>query len=268
MRFAFHKMHGLGNDFVVIDARSAPVVIDAGVARGICDRRQGIGCDQLILIEAADGADAAMRIWNPDGSEAGACGNASRCVAMLLGDGAAIDTPGGRITARVAGDLIEIDMGLPRFHWEAVPLAYPLDTLDVPVGWGDLGHGTALSVGNPHIVFFVAEDAEVDLATLGPLIEHDALFPERINVGVARVTGSSAIRLDVWERGAGLTRACGTGACAAAVAAVRRRLVNGPVTVTLPGGDLEIDWTPGTSIRMRGPATHVFTGEADLGAFA
>ena len=151
-------------------------------------------------------------------------------------------------------------MGAPRFGWEEIPLAYAMDTAAMPVGWEDLQDGAAVNVGNPHIVFFVGDADAVDLARLGPLIEHDPLFPERVNVNVASFEGD-AIRLRVWERGAGLTAACGTGACATAVAAIRQRLVASPVEVRLPGGSLTIDWAAGGTIRMSGPATHVFTGE-------
>lgn len=263
----FHKMHGLGNDFVVIDARSGVVPMTARRARAIADRRTGIGCDQLIVLEPDDVAIARMRIWNADGSEVEACGNASRAVALLLGRPATLATLGGTIAIAPEGDGATVDMGLPRFDWDAIPLAYAMDTAALPVAWEALANPAVINVGNPHAVFFVADAAAVDLERLGPSIEHDPLFPERVNVNVATVTGPSHIRLRVWERGAGETRACGTGACATAVTAIRSRRVSGPVTVTLPGGDLVIDWSPGNTIRMTGPATHVFTGEADWAAF-
>jgi diaminopimelate epimerase len=256
-------MHGLGNDFVVIDARLAPVPMDADRARAIADRREGIGCDQVIVIERSDIADARMRIWNADGGEVEACGNASRAVALLLGEASTLETGGGLLRLAIDGVLATVDMGLPRFEWSEVPLAYPLDTRAVPVGWDDLAGGQALNVGNPHIVFFVDNWSAVDLERLGPQIEHDALFPDRINVNVATVEAPDRIRLRVWERGAGLTRACGTGACATAVAAIRSGLVETPVTVVLPGGELLIDWALGRTITMSGPAAHVFTGETD-----
>lgn len=262
MALRFHKMHGLGNDFVVVDARREAVAIDGPRARAIADRHEGIGCDQVILLEPSGRADAAMRIWNADGGEAEACGNASRCVALLLGTPATVETAGGMLRLEADGAEPSVDMGEPRFGWDQVPLAYPLDTARLPVAWEDLAYPAALSVGNPHVVFFVADVDEVPLDRLGPLIEHDPLFPERVNVGVAAVTGANALDLRVWERGAGLTRACGTGACAAAVAAIRRGLVASPVAVALPGGTLRIAWAPGGDIAMSGPATHVFTGEA------
>jgi diaminopimelate epimerase len=266
MRFGFHKMHGLGNDFVVIDARAESVSIDPVRARAIADRQRGIGCDQLILLEASELGDLRMRIFNADGAEVEQCGNALRCVAQLTG-AERIETQAGLVSASVGSGMVTVDMGAPCFGWDEVPLAYAIDTTDVPVGWGDLAHGTAVNVGNPHIVFFVADLDQVPLAALGPEIEHDPLFPERVNVNVAEVIGPASLRLRVWERGSGLTQACGTGACATAVAAIGRRLVESPVTVSLPGGELSIAWASGENIRMSGPATHVFSGEAELEAF-
>jgi diaminopimelate epimerase len=266
MRFAFHKMHGLGNDFVVIDARTQSVAIDSRHARAIADRRTGIGCDQLILLERSEAADLRMRIFNADGGEVEQCGNALRCVVQLT-DAKQIETAGGLVEASVDAAGISIDMGQPRFGWEDIPLSYALDTAALPVGWDGLENGAAVNVGNPHIVFFVDDLVAVPLERLGPEIEHDPLFPERVNVNVAQVTGPAALRLRVWERGVGLTRACGTGACATAVAAIRRGLAQSPVTVSLPGGDLNIAWSPSGSILMTGPATLVFSGEAELEAF-
>ncbi len=254
----FRKMHGLGNDFVVFDARAEAVAMDADRARALADRRTGIGCDQVILLEPSDVADVRMRIWNSDGGEVEACGNAARCVA-LLGAGT-IETAGGILRAEANGAAATIDMGTPRFGWDEIPLAYAMDTAAMPVGWEALQSPAAVNVGNPHVIFFVDDSAAVDLARLGPMIEHDPLFPERVNVNVASREGD-AIRLEVWERGAGLTRACGTGACATAVAAIRRGLATSPVEVRLPGGALAIAWTPGGTIRMSGTATQVFTGE-------
>ncbi|HMG46468.1 MAG TPA: diaminopimelate epimerase [Allosphingosinicella sp.] len=250
----FHKMHGLGNDFVILDARDGAVAMDEARARAIADRRTGIGCDQVILLEPSDVADVKMRIWNADGSEVESCGNATRCVIML--GASTIETKAGILS----GDTGGIDMGAPRFGWDEIPLAYAMDTAAMPVGWEELQEPSAVNVGNPHVVFFVADVDKVDLARLGPIIEYDPLFPARVNVNVAAFEGD-AIRLRVWERGAGLTAACGTGACATAVAAIRSRQIEGPVEVRLPGGSLTIDWAPGGTIRMSGPATHVFTGE-------
>ncbi|MGQ0559310.1 MAG: diaminopimelate epimerase [Sphingosinicella sp.] len=258
----FRKMHGLGNDFVIVDAREGAVAIDADRARALCDRHTGIGCDQLILLEPSDAADLKMRIWNADGGEVEACGNAARCVALLEEGVTHIETKGGTIRASANGRLATVDMGEPRFGWEEIPLAYAMDTAALPVGWEDLERPAAVNVGNPHLVFFVADAEAVELERLGPQIEQDPLFPERINVNVASIEGE-AIRLRVWERGAGLTLACGPGACATAVAAIRRGLAKSPVEVRLPGGPLTIEWQPGESIRMSGPAPYVFSGEIE-----
>lgn len=263
----FFKMHGLGNDFVVIDGRAHPVAMTPARARAIADRRTGIGCDQLILLGPSTKADAHMRILNADGSEVEACGNASRAVALLLGGTSRVETLGGIITLEARGDGACVDMGPPRFDWTDIPLAYAMDTRTMPVGWDGLDSPAAVNVGNPHVIFFVADADAVDLARLGPMIETDPLFPARINVNVASLIGDNHLKLRVWERGAGLTQACGTGACATAVAAIRAGLVAAPVRVTLPGGDLEIAWTPGQSIQMTGPATLVFSGETDWSRF-
>ena len=254
----FRKMHGLGNDFVIFDTREGAVAMDAARARAIADRRTGIGCDQVILLEPSDLADVRMRIWNSDGGEVESCGNATRCVASL--GNRTIETAGGLLSARMDGADAVVDMGRPRFGWEEIPLAYAMDTAAMPVGWEDLEEPFAVNVGNPHVVFFVKDADAVDIERLGPIIEHDPLFPARVNVNVASFDGE-AIRLRVWERGAGETQACGTGACATAVAAIRQRLTEGPVAVRLSGGALTIDWEPGGTIRMRGPAQLVFTGE-------
>ena len=263
----FHKMHGLGNDFVVIDARGEALAMTPARAQAIADRRTGIGCDQLILVSADDTADVAMRIWNADGSEVSACGNASRCVAQLVGHDCTIATPAGLLSATIENGGASVDMGAPRFGWQEIPLAYAMDTVGMPVGWGALEGPAAVNVGNPHLVFFVDDVDAVPLDELGPRIEHDALFPERINVNVAQVIDRGHIRARTWERGAGLTRACGTGACATAVAAIRAKLVDEAVEVALPGGMLRLSWTPGGSILMAGPASHVFTGAFDPEAF-
>lgn len=254
-------MHGLGNDFVVVDARDEGFAFDQASARAVGDRRTGVGCDQLIVVGSSEAADVSMRIWNADGSEVSACGNATRCVALLVGRDCTIETAAGLLHARLSGDGVSVDMGAPRFGWDAIPLAYAMDTAGLPTGWGVLEQPFAVNVGNPHVIFFVDDVAAVPLGEIGPEIETDALFPERVNVNVAQVIDRRTVRSRTWERGAGLTQACGTGACAVAVAAVSRRLVDAPVTVELPGGRLTIDWAPGGRILMTGPATHVFTGE-------
>jgi len=272
MRIGFTKMHGLGNDFVVLDARERPIPeIDAVAAAAIADRHTGIGCDQLILLEPSANADLRMRIFNADGSEVEACGNATRAVGLLHGQAAQIETLGGILNVAPGAGGIAVELGRPRFEWDAIPLAYPLDTHAMPVAWEELVEPIAVNVGNPHAIFFVPDCDAVDLARLGPAIENDPLFPQRVNVNVATVVSRSAVRLRVWERGAGLTRACGTGACATAVGAMRRGLVEREVTVSLPGGDLTIAWRQDGTIVMTGPAAESFRGEfeaADYGLYA
>ncbi|MEO7178405.1 MAG: diaminopimelate epimerase [Allosphingosinicella sp.] len=263
MKRRFRKMHGLGNDFVIFDGREAPLEMTKARVRSLADRRTGIGFDQLIVIEPSDVADIRMRIWNGDGGEVESCGNASRCVALLLGGEARIETAGGLLSTSASGAAAIVDMGAPRFGWDEIPLAFPMETAAMPVGWEALREPFAVNVGNPHVVFFVEDAEAVQLERLGPLIETDALFPERINVNVASVE-QGAIRLRVWERGVGLTQACGTGACATAVAAVSRKLALSPVEIRLPGGILSVAWAPGGTIRMSGPATDVFEGEVTL----
>lgn len=260
MRIPFRKMHGLGNDFVVIDAREAAVSMTAARAAALADRRTGIGCDQLIVLEPSDVADVRMRIFNNDGSEVEACGNASRAVGLLLGGTQSIETLGGLIRSEARPDGVSVDMGAPRLRWDEIPVSYAMDTLEMPVGWEDLENPVGVNVGNPHVIFFVDDADAVDLARLGPLIENDPLFPERINVNVASVVGPDHLKLRVWERGAGLTRACGTGACATAVAAIRRKLTGRKVRIDLPGGPLTITWPEGGTIDMTGPATLSFEG--------
>lgn len=269
MRAAFTKMHGLGNDFVVLDTRAAPLPpVTAALARALADRRTGIGCDQLIVLEESQVADFRMRIYNADGGEVEACGNATRAVAILHGLSAQIETAGGILAVQPGEGGAAVDMGQPRFEWNAIPLAYAMDTAALPVGWEDLEQPAAVNVGNPHAVFFVDDCDAIELDRLGPQIERDPLFPERVNVNVATIENRSTIRLRVWERGAGLTRACGTGACATAVAAIRRGLVENEVTVTLPGGSLLISWGEDGRVTMTGPATESFRGTFDWGDFA
>lgn len=270
MRVPFIKMHGLGNDFVVLDARDEPLpaVITDQFASSLANRRTGIGCDQLIVLERSDTQAFRMRIYNSDGGEVEACGNATRAVALLHGEPVQIETAGGVLSLEPTQDGACVDMGQPRFDWDAIPLAYPMDTANMPVGWDMLDAPMAVNVGNPHVVFFVDQIEAIDLTQIGPRIEHDPLFPERINVNLASIAGDDHIDLKVWERGAGLTSACGTGACATAVAAIRKGLVGNSVLVSLPGGDLTIDWREGESIRMTGPATEAYRGSFNWEDFA
>jgi diaminopimelate epimerase len=269
MRASFTKMHGLGNDFVVLDTRTQPLPpVTAALARALADRRTGIGCDQLIVLDESEVADFRMRIFNADGGEVEACGNATRAVALLHGMPAQIETPGGILAVQPGEGGAAVDMGEPHFEWEAIPLAYAMDTLALPVGWDELEQPAAVNVGNPHAVFFVDDCDAIELERLGPQIERDPLFPERVNVNVATVENDANIRLRVWERGTGITRACGTGACATAVAAMRRGFVQNEVTVTLPGGPLLIAWGEDGRITMTGPATESFRGSFDWGDFA
>jgi diaminopimelate epimerase len=264
MRRHFHKMHGLGNDFVILDARDQPFEVTPALAKAIADRRTGVGCDQLILLQPSDRADLRMRIWNSDGGEVESCGNATRCVVQLTG-ARTIDTAGGLLEGQTLGAEVEVAMGEPRFGWDEIPLAYPMDTAALPMAWDGLERPFAVNVGNPHLVFFVPDAREVPLAELGARIENDSAFPERINVNVATYV-HSRLKLRTFERGAGETLACGTGACASAVAAIATKRAQSPVRVDMTGGSLVIDWSPGQPIRMRGGATHVFEGELDLEA--
>ncbi len=259
-------MHGLGNDFVIIDARHKEIDLSAAQAAAIADRHSGIGCDQLIILRPSGQADVRMQIFNADGGEVEACGNAARCVTKLLGEESRIETAGGIIVGSATADGAIVDMGQPRFEWQSIPLAYAMDTLRMPVGWEDLENPAAVNVGNPHVIFFVDDSNVVELERLGAMIEVDPLFPDKVNVNVAHLA-DGIVHLRVWERGVGLTRACGTGACAAAVAAIKRGLVTSPVQVDLPGGSLTISWKDGETIQMQGPTTYVFAGEADWAQF-
>lgn len=264
MKRRFDKMHGLGNDFVIVDAREEPFEVTAVLARAIADRRTGVGCDQLIVLEPSDSADLRMRIWNSDGGEVESCGNATRCVVHLTG-ARRIDSGGGLLTGEDLGTEVEVALGDPRFGWDEIPLAYPMDTNALPMAWDGLEHPMAINVGNPHVVFFVPDAREVPLQEIGPRIENDPAFPERINVNVATYV-DGRLKLRTFERGAGETLACGTGACASAVAAIVTKRAISPVRVDMTGGTLVISWAPGEPIRMRGAATHLFSGELDLEA--
>ncbi|MGH6933490.1 MAG: diaminopimelate epimerase [Dongiaceae bacterium] len=267
----FIKMHGLGNDFVVIDARTQPFDVTAARARAIADRKTGVGCDQLIIIEPTRNgtADAFMHIRNADGGEVEACGNGARCVARLLLNEqhkkkVRIDTVAGLLAASEAGQgRVAVDMGPARTEWREIPLARAMDTLHLDLRAGSLSDPVAVNVGNPHAVFFVPDAETVDLAALGPQLEHDPLFPERANIEIAAIANRQQIRMRVWERGVGITRACGTGACATVVSAARRGLTERKAEVILDGGPLEIEWLANGHVQMTGPATTSFTGTLD-----
>jgi len=272
----FIKMHGLGNDFVVLDQRRDALMINAETARNIADRRTGIGCDQLILIEPPrhPSAQVSMRILNADGSEAEACGNATRCIASLVaaetGDNRArIETLAGLLETELLPDRnVAVDMGPARTGWRDIPLAREMDTDRIDLALGPLREPVCTNIGNPHATFFVPDAEAIDLAALGPRLEHHKLFPERVNVGVATVQEGGHIRLRVWERGAGITRACGTGACAALVAAHRRGLTEREATVALDGGTLAIRWREDGHVIMTGPASLAFEGSFDAALLA
>jgi diaminopimelate epimerase len=272
MRAQFLKMHGCGNDFVVFDERAGPLGLTQARAAALADRRTGIGCDQFITIErppSGSSAAAFMRIRNPDGAEAGACGNATRCVAALLaaetGQAAqTIRTEAGDLPAMVlAPDRVTVDMGAPRLDWRDIPLARPMDTLHLDLA----GDPAAASMGNPHATLFVDAVDALAVSELGPVLEHDPLFPERANIGFAQVLASDRIRLRVWERTAGLTLACGSGACATLVNAHRRGLTGRRATLLLDGGELDIEWRDDGHVLMTGPVVTAYTGTVELDDF-
>lgn len=258
---AFMKMHGAGNDFVVIDSRGREAMVTAGLARALGDRNRGVGFDQLAEIRLEAGADFALDFWNSDGSRAGACGNATRCVSDFVMRGAGTDkvdlvTARGPLSAvRLKDGRVAVNMGVPQQDWQELPLARAVETLHLPLPGDPVGVG----MGNPHCVYFVQDAEKVDLPIVGPMVEHDPLFPERTNVEFASVLGPDHLRMRVWERGAGITLACGSGACATAVAAHLRGLTGRKVLLDLDGGVLEIDWRD-DGVWMTGPVAHVFDG--------
>jgi len=274
----FLKMHGLGNDFAVFDARQSPLALGAGDVRAIADRRRGIGCDTVIVVEHdAQGADAFMRIYNADGGEVEACGNAARCVAKRLIEESGkevvrIASTGGLMECRKAGDLVTVDFGPPQFDWREIPMAQAVDTQSfvLPVeNFSDsaLGGASALATGNPHLVLFVEDAGSAPVDTLGPAIEHHPWFPKRTNVEFVERRSNNEIRMRVWERGVGITQACGTGACASVVASARRGLTGRNVTVELDGGVLAIEWRESDDhMLMTGPAMLSFEGDVDISA--
>ncbi len=257
----FMKMHGAGNDFVVIDLRGRGAVMTAGLARALGDRNRGVGFDQLAEITSSTDADFGLVFWNSDGSQAGACGNATRCVSDYVMRGLGTDavslvTARGELLAKRAADgRVWVNMGAPQLDWASIPLAREVDHLHLPLP----GDPVAIGIGNPHCVHFVEDVGMVGLATLGPQIEHDPLFPQRTNVEFAALTATGRLRIRVWERGAGITLACGSGACATAVAAHLRGMTGRQVELEMDGGMLEVDWRE-DGVWLTGPVARVFDG--------
>ena len=271
MRVPFRKMHGCGNDFVILDARSGALGLTPARAVAIADRRFGVGCDQVIVIAPAEaGADAVMRILNPDGSEAGACGNATRCVASLLaGESGArrlvIRTMSGNLPAEMLADgRVCVDMGPAQLAWDQIPLAGAMDTLHLPLAYGPVADPAACSMGNPHATFFVPDVEALDIPAIGPALEKNPIFPQRANIGFAQILSPTRIRLRVWERGAGLTLACGSGACATLVNAQRRGLVGRRAEIIADGGMLELALRDDDHVLMTGPVATSFAGVLDF----
>ncbi len=267
----FIKMHGFGNDFVILDARETAMAIDAAAVSAIADRHTGVGCDQVIVMEKGDDglADVFMRIFNADGGEVASCGNATCCVASLLlsksgADHVVIGTEGGlRDAEKTPEGHIAVDMGRAVFDWRDIPWAEAVDSNHPGISEGPLVDGCVVGMGNPHLVFFVDDAESVPLETLGPRLERHLLFPERTNVEVVQILSPEKLRMRVWERGVGITTACGTGACAALVAANRRGLAERRAGVVLDGGALVVEWLADDHILLTGPASSSFSGELD-----
>ncbi|SFR53472.1 diaminopimelate epimerase [Yoonia tamlensis] len=258
----FMKMHGLGNDFVVVDERGITPRVDAALAIAIADRHRGVGFDQLTVLSKTPDADVHLTFWNSDGSLSAACGNATRCIARFLMDETGRDTltittDRGTLYARDAGDgLTSVNMGQPQLRWDEIPLSHEMDTLALPID----GAPVATGMGNPHCTFFVEDAEAVDLAARGAQTEHHPLYPQRTNVQFASVVGPDHLRMRVWERGVGVTLASGSSSCATAVAAARRGITGRKVQIDLDGGTLHIDWRD-DGVWMTGPTAHVFDGQ-------
>ena len=257
----FMKMHGAGNDFVVIDSRGREAIMTAGLARALGDRNRGVGFDQLAEITDADRADFGLVFWNSDGSQAGACGNATRCVSDyvmrdLAKDNLSLVTARGTLQAQRAADgRVWVNMGAPQLDWASITLSREVDHLHLPLP----GDPVAIGMGNPHCIHFVPDAESVDLAALGPGIEHDPLFTQRTNVEFATLISPCRLRMRVWERGTGITLACGSGACATAVAAHLRGMIGPRVAIEVDGGTLEVDWRE-DGVWLTGPVARVFDG--------
>ena len=265
----FLKMHGLGNDFAVFDGRSNGLTPSQNFLRAVADRKRGIGCDQIIVMLSPESpeADVHMAIYNMDGNQVQACGNATRCVAGLMFEecgrnNCVIETTAGLLKAwGEPSGLIAVDIGEPRLGWQEIPMAREVDTLTAPVASGGLFAPCCVNVGNPHAVFFVPDVGAVALSEVGPHLENDPMFPERCNIEIAQILAPDRIRMRVWERGSGITEACGTGACATLVAAVRRGLSARRATIVLDGGELVIEWRDDNHVIMIGPDSLSFSGE-------
>ncbi len=269
MELNFVKMSGIGNDFVVLDGRLEGITLTVKQAAYIADRNFGIGCDQILIIAASTRADIQMTILNSDGSGAAACGNGARCVADLVmaetnAKTISIDTLGGIITAERQGDLIAVDMGLARLDWAEIPLAKPADTLAVDLGYNGLPPAICVNMGNPHAVHIVDDAEAIDLASTGAILEVHPMFPDRANIEFISMLAPNVIRMRVWERGSGITIACGTGACAAAVAAARAGLTGRRAKIHLDGGMLDIDWRQDGGVTMTGASNLVFRGKIKI----
>lgn len=263
----FLKMQALGNDFIVLDSRKSPLNLDDTIIKRITNRRFGIGCDQLIILENSDKADIFMRIYNIDGSEAGACGNATRCVADIVlkesgKEKIVIETISGLLESSRAGDKVTVDMGEAKLGWQDIPLAYDRDTLNLEIAAGPFSNPVGVGMGNPHAVFFVKDVEKQRIDHYGSALETHPLFPERANIEFAEILDRQTIRMRVWERGAGITQACGSGACATAVAAIRRDLTDRKVTIIMDGGPLDIEWRESDGhVLMTGDYNYVFKGQ-------
>jgi diaminopimelate epimerase len=269
----FLKMHGTGNDFVVLDGRTRGVSLDMQAVVRLCDRHFGIGCDQLVVLGTSKAADAAMTIFNADGSEISTCGNATRCVADFLmresgKSESTIETKAGvRSGTRSENGDVTVNMGAPRWEWREIPLSESRNTLHLGLEEGLLADPVAINMGNPHAIFFVRDLAHVKIVEWGAKLEHHPLFPDRVNVSAVQVLGPNQLKMAVWERGTGITLACGSAACAAVVAGARRDVCQRRAEVELPGGTLTVEWQQGIGngeVLMSGPVAYVFEGEIEI----
>lgn len=272
----FIKMHGAGNDFVVVECRAEDFNFTESNIKEICDRHKGVGCDQLVLLKASNKADVRVEFYNGDGSKSGACGNATRCVASLImmqsqEHTATIETDGGILECYDTGEVLNsgeelytVNMGAAKYGWQDIPLISDMDTLSLNIAEGILKNPSCVSMGNPHAVFFVDDVQVINLEEYGPKLENNPIFPQRANIGVAQVISKNEIKLRVWERGSGETLACGSGACAAVAVGIRRKFLSNKVLVHLPGGDLNIEIIESGDVLMTGPVAIVFTGVIEL----